>query len=109
MSKSDRISLVIVLIAALVVIPHLLDLLGALGGSSGALAVIDALFVLLGVGLLTRNELARRIYIALSLLGVFFILLGSNSESFGWVFLALVLQILPVVFLSLSSVKSKFA
>jgi hypothetical protein len=109
MRKSEQISIVILLISALIVIPRALNLIGVFGDASAPFAVVDVLLIILGVGLFMRNELARRIFIALGLLGAALILLGSANTGFATVIFALVLQMLPVVFLSLTSVKSKFA
>jgi hypothetical protein len=111
-----RIDIGILLIAGLVILSGLLEFLEAagiiangLGGRAKALfEVIGAFEILLGVGLLTRNELARRIYLVLAFIGLLLILLGSSNATVGAVIVNLIFQLIPIVFLMLSAVAAKF-
>ncbi len=112
MTRSDKISLGIAVLAAWIMIPAALGVLGigiASSGVGNVVRVIDALAVLLGVGILMRREIARLIVIVLGVIGAALILLGSVNASAGAVLLALVVQLVPVVFLMLGSAREKFA
>jgi hypothetical protein len=111
-TRSDKISLGILVLAAWIVIPAGLGVLGlgiATSGVGGTARVIDVLVVALGVGILMRREIARVIFVVLGTIGAALILLGSANASAGGVLVALAIQLVPVVFLMLDSVRSKFA
>jgi hypothetical protein len=112
-TRSEKISLGIVVLAAWIIIPAALGVLGigiasVSSGVSNVARVIDALVVLLGVGILRRSEIARVIYIVLGVIGAALIMLASVNASPGAVFVALAFQLGPVVFLMLSSVRDSF-
>jgi hypothetical protein len=112
-TRSDKISLGISLLAALIIVPAALGVLGVgiasgSGGGSGASRVVSALDLLLGIGILMRREIARAIFVVFGVIGAALILLGSVNASGGEVLLALVIQLVPVVFLMLGSVRSRF-
>jgi hypothetical protein len=119
MTRASRVSIVLAAIAALIVVPHALDLFhstpGAPGTAAGGAAltpaahVMDELSIGLGLWLLLRNDFAREFFIALSLLGAILILLGSAYESLATVLVLLAFQLTPVALLSTSQVADAFA
>ena len=109
-TRSTKISLGILALSAWIIIPAALGVIGLGIADPGNVArVIDALAVLLGVGILMRREIARLIYTVLGVIAAALILLGSANASVGAVLVALVIQLVPVLFLMLGSVRDKFA
>jgi hypothetical protein len=115
--KYTAIDLGILAIAGLIIVSGLLEVLEAarivssgLGAqASPLLGVVGGMQLLLGVGLLARNELARRVYLVLAFIGLAGILLGSGSSSTGAVVVNLIVQLIPIVFLMRGSIAAKFA
>ncbi|HXB16951.1 MAG TPA: hypothetical protein VNV44_14545 [Solirubrobacteraceae bacterium] len=93
--SDGTIATVATVIGALVAIPALLALLGTaairLGGSStgtGIAAIFDFAYLLLGVGLMMRRELARQIYCVLAVISLVLdlggVILGGGHHLAGY-------------------------
>jgi hypothetical protein len=107
----------IFLIGGLVALPHLLDLLGvfstysSLGGAETAIGhIIDALFVLLGVGIVLHRNAARIVFLVLGALGALALVndLGGGDGNTAVNLIALALQVGLLGFLVRPSVAARF-
>jgi hypothetical protein len=119
-SSGNATAIGIFLIGTLVVLPHLLDLLsvfdtyssGSLGGAvTGIGHIIDALFVLLGVGIILHSNAARIVFLVLGALGALALVndLGGGDGNAAGNLVALALQIGLLGFLLRPSVAATFA
>jgi hypothetical protein len=119
-SSGNATAIGILLIGTLVALPHLLDLFsvfntyssGALGGAvTGIGHIIDALFVLLGLGIIMRSNVARIIFLVLGALGALALVndLGGGDGNTAGNLVALALQIGLLGFLMRPSVAATFA
>ena len=126
--QQDLIAIVVIALGALIAIPALLGLVigttylsyGFLGGGAAVLAAIDLLYLLLGVGLMARRELARSAYVVLALVGlvlnvvglVGFVALqpgGAGHGEYAGLLLGFIVSTLPLWFLTRESVRETFS
>ena len=105
------------MISGLVILGGANDLVGPnfWAGSSAGSGALDAIrdvigigLIVLGVGLFTRQEIARQIYFLLAALGYVAILADAGSATPAVTLIALVLQTLPIVFLTRRAVSATF-
>ena len=122
------IEIVVVALGALIAIPALLGLLvgttylsyGFLGGGAAVLAAIDVLYLMLGVGLMARREMARSAYVVLALVGLVLNAIGlvgfvalqrgvAGHGEYGGLLLGFIVSTLPLWFLTRESVREIFS
>jgi hypothetical protein len=112
-----KVTLGLAIVSGLVIFAGASDLVGPTfdGGSDAATGALDAIrdviglgLIVLGIGLFSRRELARRTYFFLAAFGYFAILDGANSAGLAVTVVSLVLQTIPIVFLTRKRISATF-
>lgn len=119
----DRKVIAVVVIGALIAFPALLSLLGSaavsLDGSTGGSSLsvgFDLAYLVLGVGLMMRRELARQVYLVLATIGLIFLGIailvviagGAGHTSLAELLPGLLLTVIPMYFLTRPDVAKLF-
>jgi hypothetical protein len=131
-SERSRIVLAVVVFGAFVTAQALVSLVGGLKllsfgdvGGVSLLTIFDVGFVILGVGLITRRELARAVYVVFAVINLIFLTLGmiavlglvaisstsqaTSDVNYAGLLLVFLLAAFPLVFLTRPSVKAVFS
>lgn len=117
MKTATKVTLGLVAVSALVIFGGASDLVGPTfwAGSTASTGALDAIrdviglgLILIGIGIFMRRELARQIYFLVAFLGYLAILADATSATARVTVLALVLQTIPIAFLTRRSVSSTF-
>ena len=118
LDKATQITLGLAVISGLIIVQAVLTILDSgqdvfSDAGDGALAAIRDCFaagyVVLGICLFMRRELARRIYLVVAAIGYLVIINDAGSSGVGLTLLSLILQSIPVVFLLRRSVSERFS
>jgi hypothetical protein len=117
MQTATKVTIGLVAVSGLVILGGANDLVGPTfwAGSTAGTGALDAIrdviglgLILIGIGLFMRREIARQIYFLVAVLGYLAILADAASAAPAVTIVSLVLQTIPIGFLTRRSVSSTF-